>query len=85
METGASLNMPKGCDSHTNTGWPSQLFFLIDDVTVLHERLKSMGCNVSELRLTKYGLMEFSMQDPDGHMLGFGRDMLDENDQLVEQ
>jgi len=85
METLADLHLPQGCDAETNTGWPVQLYFLLDDVETLYQRLRAQGCTVSALRQTKYGLMEFSMQDPDGHMLGFGRDLLDEHDELKRE
>ncbi len=85
METRADLHLPQGCDAETNTGWPVQLYFLLDDVETLYQRLRAQGCTVSALRQTKHGLMEFSMQDPDGHMLGFGRDLLDENDELKRE
>ena len=83
METAVDLSLTRGCDSHVNRSWPAQLYFHLDDVEALHGRLSAQGYDLSSLRQTKFGLMEFSMQDPDGHMLGFGRDLLDENDQLV--
>ena len=85
METDSAIDIPKGADSETNRGWPAQLYFHLEDVETLHQSLTSKGNDVSELRATKHGLMEFSMQDPDGHMLGFGRDLLDENDELVRR
>jgi len=82
MQTNAELRLPRGCNAKINTGWPAQLYFLLDDVEALHRRLSARGCEVSALRQSEHGLMEFSMQDPDGHMLGFGPDLLDENDEL---
>lgn len=83
METKEDLNIPKGCDAHTNRSWPAQLYFHLEGVEGLHEALAKQGCVVSALRQTKHGLLEFSMQDLDGHMLSFGRDLLDEDDNLI--
>ena len=41
----------------------------------LHQSLKDAGLAVSELEERFYGMLEFEMTDPDGHMLSFGQDL----------
>ncbi len=49
-------------------------YFYPDDVEAFHERIKTSGYKVSELEITFYKMKEFSLRDPDGHLLSFGQD-----------
>ncbi len=49
-------------------------YFYPEDVRALHASLKSRGCDVTPLETTFYGMLEFSLRDPDGHLLSFGED-----------
>ena len=73
-ETGSPPALPAGVDAHANTTWPVLFYFYPDDVRVLHARVVEAGYAPSEIAVTAYGMREFSLQDPDGHMLGFGED-----------
>jgi hypothetical protein len=49
-------------------------FFVIiipGDVTTLYDQVRQQGY----LEKTLYGMLEFSLQDPDGHLLSFGQDL----------
>ncbi len=49
-------------------------YFYPDDVIALHEKLSKAGHPVTKLIVTFYGMKEFSLKDPDGHFLSFGKD-----------
>ena len=49
-------------------------YFYPDDVQALHAHVVSQGIDATPLHVTFYGMKEFSMQDPDGHMLCFGQE-----------
>ena len=49
-------------------------YFYPKDVVALHESLRTQGCEVSDLAVRFYGMKEFEMVDPDGHMLTFGQE-----------
>ncbi|MFK7825665.1 MAG: VOC family protein [Oligoflexales bacterium] len=50
------------------------LYFYPNNVETLYEHYKKIGIKVSELHTTFYGMKEFSLHDPDGHLLSFGQD-----------
>ncbi len=50
------------------------LYFYPDDVQSLYAEFKAKGLDVTEMETTFYGMREFSLRDPDGHLLSFGRD-----------
>lgn len=52
-------------------------YFYPDDVRALHALLKSREYEVTPLKTTFYGMLEFSLRDPDGHLLSFGEDAAD--------
>jgi uncharacterized glyoxalase superfamily protein PhnB len=54
-------------------GWPVIYYFYPDDVVTLHAEVKRKGFQVSDLRVTFYGMKEFELRDPDGHILWFGQ------------
>ncbi|MCR9145054.1 MAG: VOC family protein [bacterium] len=49
-------------------------YFYPDDVRALHKDLENKGYRPTPLEKTFYGLLEFSLKDPDGHLLSFGQD-----------
>ena len=59
---------------HTDTDWPVIFYFYPDDVAALYAQLISNGFEPSALEVTHYGMREFSLTDPDGHLLSFGQD-----------
>ena len=49
-------------------------FFWVDDVDALHAELSGRGASVVYGPvLQEYGVREFAVRDPDGHVLGFGQ------------
>ena len=73
-ETGADIGLQKNVDPRKITNWPTIFYFYPDDVEALYESITSKGFVLSPLEVTFYGMKEFSLQDPDGHMLSFGQD-----------
>lgn len=61
-------------DPHEQTGWPAIYYFYPDDVVRLYAHVLAEGFEPSALRVTHYGMREFSLVDPDGHVLSFGQD-----------
>ena len=49
-------------------------YFYPDDVEDLHADLQQRGLAVSELTARFYGMREFEMLDPSGHVLVFGQE-----------
>ena len=66
-------------DPHESTAWPVIFYFYPDDVSQLHAQLLASGFAPTPLRDTIYGMREFSLRDPDGHMLSFGQDTEEAN------
>ena len=64
-------------DSHASSEWPCVYYFYPDDVTTLHSHLVKNGYKPTALKTTFYGMKEFSIQDPDGHLLNFGQDEIE--------
>lgn len=52
----------------------SVYYFYPDDVEALHAQVKVKGREPSDLKVRFYGLKEFELVDPDGHVLLFGQD-----------
>ena len=49
-------------------------FFWVTDALTLFEELRAKGANfVYEPVVQPYGMKEFAVRDPDGHVLGFGQ------------
>jgi uncharacterized glyoxalase superfamily protein PhnB len=61
-------------DPQTSTAWPSIFYFYPDDVARLYTEVIDRGFQPTPLQDTIYGMREFSLRDPDGHMLSFGQD-----------
>ena len=61
-------------DPHVDTSWPVIFYFYPDDVAALHAKVLAGGFEPTALEVTHYGMREFSLTDPDGHLLSFGQD-----------
>ncbi len=73
-ETGSAPGMRTSVDPHANTSWPAIFYFYPDDVSTLFAEVIRKGYQSTPLEVTHYGMLEFSVQDPDGHVLSFGQD-----------
>jgi len=73
-ESQCDLGLKKEIDPHSDTSWPAIFYFYPDDVLALHEHVTQEGYKPTPLQVTFYGMKEFSLQDPDGHVLSFGQD-----------
>jgi uncharacterized glyoxalase superfamily protein PhnB len=49
-------------------------YFYPEDVAALHESLVAAGRRVTDLSVRSYGMKEFELVDPDGHVLVFGQE-----------
>ncbi|MEO1008280.1 MAG: VOC family protein [Planctomycetota bacterium] len=55
--------------------YPQSLYyFFADDLEAIRRRLLGAGHAPGEITTRSYGMEEFEVVDPDGHMLIFGRD-----------
>jgi hypothetical protein len=54
-------------------GWPAIYYFYPENVVDLHAEAKRKEFQVSDLRVTFYGMKESEVRDPDGHILWFGQ------------
>lgn len=71
----ASIEGDPPFNSHAdpNSGnWPAIYYWYPDNVVELHGELEAKGYAVSNLYVTFYGMKEFWLHDPDGHLLTFG-------------
>lgn len=66
--------MPQNLNPHERVDWPAIYYFYPDDVEQLHRHVLDAGYSPTPLETTFYGMKEFSLQDPDGHVLSFGQD-----------
>lgn len=73
-ETGSAPGLRMTVDPHADTGWPAIFYFYPDDVSALFAEVIRKGYKSTPLEVTHYGMLEFSLQDPDGHTLSFGQD-----------
>ena len=65
---------PRVRDPHSDTDWPVIFYFYPDDVVRLYAHVLAEGFEPTALTVTHYGMREFSLVDPDGHVLSFGQD-----------
>ena len=72
-ESGGPANQVAQTDPSHDEGWPAIYYFYPEDVVALHADVKRKGFQVSDLRVTFYGMKEFEVRDPDGHILWFGQ------------
>ena len=61
-------------DPHVERDWRSIFYFYPDDVVGLYAHVIAQGFKPTPLVVTTYGMREFSLIDPDGHVLSFGQD-----------
>ncbi len=76
-KTETDLGLEVAIDPQESTKWPSILYFYPDNVNRLHEHIKQCGHLPTPIINTIYGMKEFSIQDPDGHVLSFGEDFVE--------
>lgn len=51
-------------------------YFWVDDAKSFYEELVASGAEIDyHLHEKPYGVLEFGIQDPDGHDIGFGQDL----------
>ena len=60
-------------DPHASTAWSAIFYFYPDDVARLYAQVIARGYKPTPLAVTTYGMREFSLPDPDGHLLSFGQ------------
>ena len=63
----------KVSDPHVDTNWSAIFYFYPDDVVALYTHVIAQGFKPTPLEVTVYGMREFSLIDPDGHVLSFGQ------------
>ncbi|MCG7865394.1 MAG: VOC family protein [Candidatus Thiodiazotropha taylori] len=73
-ESNCKIKLEKNIDPQLNTNWPVIFYFYPDNVNELYDHVKNSGFSPTKLITTIYGMKEFSIQDPDGHVLSFGED-----------
>ena len=73
-ESCSNLGLNKNIDDQEDSNWPTIFYFYPDDVEQLYQHVNKQGFQTTELETTFYGMREFSMRDPDGHLLSFGVD-----------
>lgn len=61
-------------DPHSSSAWPCIFYFYPDDVARLYAQVIARGYRPTPMIDTRYSMREFSLQDPDGHLLSFGQD-----------
>jgi uncharacterized glyoxalase superfamily protein PhnB len=73
-ESEGNPNLEMGINSHSNSNWPCVYYFHPDSVEALYDHVIKCGYKPTALEITFYGMNEFSIQDPDGHLLSFGQE-----------
>lgn len=53
------------------SGGTGTLFFVVTGVDAFHEKVKSSANVIMPLKTQFYGMREFAVEDPDGHILTF--------------
>jgi len=72
--SGGPPPVPESPKQEEHENWPVIFYFYPDDVAALHAGLIRQGYRPSPLRVTFYGMKEFDLYDPDGHLLSFGQE-----------
>jgi len=73
-ESGQAPATAKINDPQVETNWPVIFYFYPDDVVGLYAHVIAQGFEPTPLTVTVYDMREFSLIDPDGHVLSFGQD-----------
>jgi uncharacterized glyoxalase superfamily protein PhnB len=72
-ESGGPAKQIDQRDPLQDEGWPAIYDCYPEDVVALHAEVQRQGFPLSDLRVTFYGMKEFELRDPDGHILWFGQ------------
>ena len=72
-EAGGPAHRAEQIDPSRDEGWPAIYYFYPEDVVALHTEVQRRAIPASDLRVTFYGMQEFEVRDPDGHILWFGQ------------
>ena len=72
-ESGGPGALGASPDPSREEEWPAIYYYYPEDVVALHEEMKRKGFRATDLRVTFYGMKEFELRDPDGHILWFGQ------------
>ena len=73
-ESSSTLKSQETPDSAESDDWPCIYYFYPDNVEALYEHILDAGYSPTKLEVTFYGMKEFSIRDPNGHLLSFGED-----------
>ena len=73
-ETDRQPSASKIGDPHIDTSWSGIFYFYPDDVVAWYAHVIAQGYAPTPLEVTVYHMREFSLIDPDGHVLSFGQD-----------
>ena len=73
-ESGGPATRVDQIDPSQAEGWPAIYHFYPENVVDLHAEAKRKEFQVNDMRVTFYGMKEFTVRDPDGHILGFGQE-----------
>jgi len=68
------VDRPEGIRPNEGQGGTWDVFFWVDDADRLHGDLLARGATIvyGPILQESYGMREFAIRDPDGHVLGFG-------------
>jgi hypothetical protein len=73
LESGGPATRADQLEASRDEGWPAIYCFYPENVVALHAEAKQKDLQVSDLRVACYGMKEFEVRDPDGHILWFGQ------------
>ena len=72
LDSGGPATRADQIETSRDEGWPAIYYFYPEHVVALHAETKQKALPVSDLRVTCYGIQEFEVRDPDGHILWSG-------------
>ena len=72
-QTEPPADQPGINDPESANAWSAIFYFYPDDVARLYAQVIAHGYQPTALKVTVYGMREFSLSDPDGHRLSFGQ------------
>lgn len=71
-ETESAPQLEADIDPLANNNWSVNFYFYPANIQELYDGLVAKALKPTALKVTEYGMQEFSIQDPDGHLLSFG-------------
>lgn len=83
-ESGRAAAASAVTEPQADSAWPVIFYFYPDDVLRLYAHVLAQGFKPTALRVTHYGMREFSLIDPDGHLLSCGQDAKDSDTSRAE-